>query len=103
MGNNTYNLIPNIILLAALSTSVVSLSYTYDSLIPLQNHQYSYQNDISDWKDFAFHPSSDYQQISPNNQSIKTIIEFSRTVIENSKDIDSEYVDIVNANFWELI
>ncbi len=104
MGNNSsHNSIQNIILLAALSTSVVSVSYAYDILIPSDNYNYSYQNDISDWKDLAFHPSSDYQQLSTGNKKIETIIEFSKTVINNSKDIDNEYVDIVNENFWDLI
>ena len=28
---------------------------------------------------------------------------FSKKITDNLKDIDSEYVDIVNENFWDLI
>lgn len=34
---------------------------------------------------------------------IDTIINLSMNLIQNSKNIESEYVDIVNENFWDLI
>ena len=36
-------------------------------------------------------------------EKLQTIIDFSKKVLQNTKDIDSEFVDIVNDNFWELI
>jgi len=34
---------------------------------------------------------------------IDAIINFSMRLISNSKNIESEYVDFVNKNFWDLI
>ncbi|MCY1721852.1 hypothetical protein OU798_15970 [Prolixibacteraceae bacterium Z1-6] len=34
---------------------------------------------------------------------INSIIALSERIISNSKDIESEYVEIVNDNFWDLI
>lgn len=36
-------------------------------------------------------------------EKINSIIDVSRKLISKSIDIDSEYVDIVNDNFWDLI
>lgn len=63
----------------------------------------SKQNNIADWKDFAFNQSVDYQLQDESMEKLQTIIDFSKKVLQNTKDIDSEFVDIVNDNFWELI
>lgn len=93
----------NIIVLVAMSSTVVSLPYDVDSIIPQHNYDYHYEDNISDWKDKAFNSSSDYQMHDESFVKIQTIIEFSKRVLANTKDIDSEYVDIVNDNFWDLI
>ena len=103
MGTNTYNSLANIVLLATISSSVISLSYDSDNLIPKMNHNYSFQNNIADWKDFAFNQSVEYQLQDESMEKLQTIIDFSKKVLQNTKDIDSEFVDIVNDNFWELI
>jgi hypothetical protein len=36
-------------------------------------------------------------------ENIQTVIDFLKTVVQNTKDIDVEFVDIVNDNFWELM
>lgn len=101
MGTN--NSLANIILLATISSSVISLSYDSDTLIPKENCNYSFQNNIADWKDYAFNQSVDYQLNNENMKKLQTVIDFSRKVLQSSKDIDSEFVDIVNENFWALI
>jgi hypothetical protein len=103
MGTNSYNSLANLVILATISSSVISWSYDSDSLIPKLNHTYEYQNNISDWKDKAFNESSGYQLHDENLVKIQTIVEFSKKVLGNTKDIDNEFVDIVNENFWELI
>lgn len=103
MGTNTYNSLANIVLLATISSSVISLSYDSDTLIPKINHNYSFQNNIADWKDYAFNQSLDYQLQDESMEKLQMIIDFSKKVLQNTKDIDGEFVDIVNDNFWELI
>lgn len=103
MGNNSYNSLANVILMATLSASVVSLPFNFDSMIPKINHNYVCPNDIANWKDNAIIPSYEYQQFSNDEENLQIIIEFSRKVIDNTKDIDREFVDIVNDKFWDLI
>lgn len=103
MGTNTYNSLANIVLLATISSSVISLSYDSDTLIPKMNHNYRFQNNIADWKDNAFNQSIDYQLQNESIEKLQTIIDFSKKVLQSTKDIDSEFVDIVNENFWDLI
>ena len=103
MGTNSYNSLANIVLLATISSSVISLSYDSDTLIPKMNHNYNFQNNIAEWKDYAFNQSADYKLQSESMEKLQTIIDFSKRVLQNTKDIDSEFVDIVNDNFWELI
>jgi len=37
------------------------------------------------------------------NEDIQIITDFVEILIDNSKDIDPEFVNIVNDNFWNLI
>ncbi len=34
---------------------------------------------------------------------VESLLEFSKKLVENSIDIDGEFVDIVNDNFWDII
>jgi uncharacterized protein YdgA (DUF945 family) len=68
----------------------------------MKNYDFKPQNDIADWKDIALR-QSDYQFQDESIKKLQIIIDFSKKVIQNTKDIDSEFVDIVNKNFWELI
>ncbi len=36
-------------------------------------------------------------------KKIQTILKFAENLISNSQDMDGEFVDIVNENFWDLI
>lgn len=101
MGTNTT--LTSFVILATLSSSVISLPYDSSSLIPETISQYTCQNSIADWKDNAFNSSSGYHLQEEYPIKIKTIIDFSRKIVENSIDIENEYVDIVNENFWDLI
>jgi len=103
MGINTNNSLANIVLLATISSSVISLPYDTDNLIPKMNHNYWHENNIADWKDNAFNQSFDYQIPDEDMIKLQTIIEFSERILVNTKDIDSEFVDIVNEKFWELL
>lgn len=103
MGTNNYTPLTNLAILATLSTSVVNLAYEPDWLIPKMNHVYQVANDISGWKDNAFNKSADYQIHDYGFDNFKTIVEFSKNVLYNTKDIDSEYVGIVNDHFWDLL
>jgi hypothetical protein len=104
MGTNSSTSLTNFVLLVTLSSSVISLPYdSSDFLIPQVKAPILYHTDIVDWKDNAFNNSTNYSFQNSDTERIKTILGFSQKVLANLNDIDSEYVDIVNENFWELI
>ncbi|WP_296618866.1 hypothetical protein [Marivirga sp.] len=87
-----------------MSSSVVTLNLETDNyLTPQQETKYGNQIIVDDWKDNAFNKSSDYQLYDENSEKIDTMISFTKNLLNNSKDIENEFVDIVNDNFWDLI
>lgn len=104
MTTNTNTSLSNLIISATLSSSVVGLSHETESyLTPQQEAKFEYRTDIAEWKDNAFNQSYDYNLHNENMEKINTIISFTKNILEKSKDIESEFVDIVNDNFWDLI
>lgn len=78
MGNNSFNTMPNIILLSTFSGSVVSLSYGTESLIPQANYHYIYQDHIDNWIDNVFVQSSKYQFFNQVTERTQALIDFSK-------------------------
>jgi hypothetical protein len=103
MGTETNIRIPYIMLIASLSSSVLSLPYELSENLPAIKPGYSHINDIAGWKEMAFNTPSDYSIINSDAERIQVIVDFSKNIIENSVDIDNEFVEIVNENFWDLI
>lgn len=103
MGANNYNSLANFVILATVSSSAVSLPYDSNNLMPQKNHNYYFQNSINDLKEMAYNQLTNYQLYNENSEKIQIIIDFTMKIMQNTKDIDSEFVDIVNNNFWELI
>ena len=103
MGTNSNSTLTSLILFATISSSVVCLPYDTDSLIPHTNANYVCNVAVSDWKDSAFNQSEDYNLQLNHSSKIQTIIQFSKKLVENSIDVDQEYIDIVNDIFWDLI
>ncbi|MEA3446760.1 MAG: hypothetical protein U9R19_18750 [Bacteroidota bacterium] len=104
MLTNSNTSLSNLIIFATLSSSVVSLSHDTESyLTPQTEAQFEHHVDIADWKDRAFKESLDYSFHNEDIEKINTMISFTQNLLKNSKDIESEFVDIVNDNFWDLI
>ena len=104
MGNSSNSSLSNLVVLASLSSTVLSLSYDdTTTLIPEVKPDYSQHVNLSDWKDNAFNTSTDYTIQDDYSEKIQTILRFSKKILNNSKDLDSEYVDIVNENFSDLV
>jgi hypothetical protein len=104
MVTNTNTSLSNLVILATLSSSVVSLNHETESyLTPQHEAKFVHHVNIADWKDNAFNQSYEYSFHVENVERINTMISFTQNLLENSKDIESEYVDIVNDNFWDLI
>ncbi len=94
-------------LVAAVTISSSSLVLPYDHIeyssyfntLPVTN-----SNDISRWSDNKL-INSDLYSIQDNSDYAKYKImnSFANNLLENSKDVEPEYVDFVNEHFWELI
>lgn len=104
MGNLSNSSLSNLVMLATLSSSVISLSYDDSSnLLPEVEVQYQHHFNVADWKENAFNVSSDYTIQDEYAEKVQAIIGFSKKVLDNSTDLDSEYLEIVNENFWDLV
>lgn len=104
MLKNTNTSLSNLVILATLSSSVVNLSHDSESYLePIHEANFKNHFDIVDWKDSAFNQSGAYSIDNKSDEKMGEIISFTKKVLNNSKDIESEFVDIVNDNFWDLI
>ncbi len=103
--NNTNTSLSNLLILVTLSSSsLVGLTHETESyLMPKQEITFKYSSDIAEWKDNAFNQTPDYNFHDENMEKISVIISFTSNLLEKSKDIENEFVDIVNDNFWDLI
>lgn len=99
----TSSSITNLVVIATISSSVLTLSYDMNNSLPKNKVDYEYGQDVSDWKHNAFHHSTNYTFLDEFSDKFSTVLSFSKTMIENSQDLDCEIVDIVNENFWDLI
>lgn len=102
--NSLYSNLTNISLLILSSTTLTNLNYDNE------NHRFNsnkYANNlldnIEDWRDKAFNDSITYNLKDGNLENAHTLLNFTKKIIDNSKDIDGEIVDVVNDNFWSLI
>ncbi len=100
MGTNSN--IKNYIIMTALSSSVLSFNYEeVNPLIPTTNAEYNFENSDS-WKYQSIYNAMSFDKGEEITEKENIILEFSNDLISNSSDIDSEFVDIVNDNFWDL-
>src|SRR5690554_5656097 len=96
------------LILTALGTSAITLPFGSESLIPLANHPYTYKDSaVVDWASNLPATSGDIDIVNSKSgysdrYKYQTILEFSKQIINNSKDLDGEYVDFVNEHFWDL-
>lgn len=101
MSPTSNSTITNLLLLATISSSAVCLTYDASGLIPAMEHKYDIAENIADWNENAFNKLPTYS--AQDEEKYQAIIGFSQRILTNTADIDSEFVDIVNENFWDLL
>lgn len=95
----------NFLLIATIgATSTLSIPVAYqETYIPHQNVAIAdynlVQNDSRNWADNY----DSYEYKNTDTIKMNAIIEFSKNICENCIDIESDFVEIVNANFWDLV
>jgi hypothetical protein len=86
------------------SSTVTDLPYDENPVYNLSTYgNYDVKKDIVDWDGKNAYKISDYDYINAEENRIDIIFNFAQKLIQNSKDIDSEFVEIVNNHFWDLI
>lgn len=105
MLRSTNSSLSNIVLMATLSASVVSLGHEAEGyLTPQKEATYTqHAADIANWRDNAFSAPYDSSLHLEDYDKVMTMINFTTNLLNNTENIDSEFVDIVNDNFWDLI
>ena len=95
--------IPNLLFFATMSTSVINATPDLDNDYAFNNvNYYETESAIEDWRDNAFNNYYDNTSFSTNDEKLEILLNFSKKLIEESEDIDSEFVKIVDDNFWDL-
>ncbi len=64
--------------------------------------KYSVEKEITDWN-IPLVNLPEYSSAQKDLDKIQIILDFSQKLMNNSKNLDSEYVDIVNKYFWDLV
>lgn len=102
MGNNGTSSLATLVLFATMNTTAICITFD-QSMLPTCNAEYIHSTEISNWREQYLKEYTSSIHNSNDINKIEMIIEFSKKVIENSNDIDSEFVEIVNNKFWDLI
>ncbi len=85
----------------AASSTITSLSYDVNPMYnPSIAGTYHVEKEISDRVNLF--NSSEYY-FYEEKEKIDVILDFAHRLIDKSKDIDNEFVEIVNEYFWDLI
>lgn len=87
----------SILLAVNFTNSVTYSSFERSNLMPSTNVEYPLTDS------YYFDPIGQYTNNAIVVEKEKIIIDFSQKLINNMIDIDSEYVEIVNNNFWDLL
>jgi hypothetical protein len=108
MLSSTANTTNDLLQLAGLglSSTIIGVSVAPETTnIPFRLSEPDFQliTEISAWDKSLFNPSTDYFLLSEDSVSLHKLLHFSKKIINESVDIDPEYIDIVNENFWDLI
>lgn len=94
MDTNTR--ISSLLLMTALGATSTNI------ILPYQINLLSAAEVIPKYNEIKELNGDKYTGIDEKTQ-VDTIINFSLRLISNSKNIESEYVEFVNKNFWDLI
>ncbi len=96
MQNNITNIGLNVFFATFNITNSLS-NFSYDSLDLIPSKIANYQALHSE-----YFPTSNYSINNNIDEKEKIIVDFSNRLLNNTTNIDSEFVELVNKNFWQL-
>lgn len=89
-----------LLIAAALSASAINHDSDYNFNFPDSS---IFQTSLSDWQEDRFGSYEDVVSNIELKAQFETILDFSKTLLNNSIDIDKEFIEIVDKNFWDII
>lgn len=98
MNTSTANSLKYNLLIATMGTAILAPVYYEPSqaILPTQNLSYK-QLAINSWGSSAL--SSPYSPVA----KIEIITTFSKRLLENSRDIDADILDVIDDIYWDLL
>lgn len=97
--------ITNLLLLSALSSTVVSLSYeNSQNIAPTEVTQYKFKENKT-WSYNSILENNIYNTpyLSEEQNKINAILKFSNELVSSNVTLDPEFSKIVDDNFWDLL
>jgi hypothetical protein len=95
-----------ILLCASVAASATVTQLPYDTN-PVNNPydigSFNVKKEISEWDRTNMTTFSQSDLPYAERQKLDTVLDFAQKLISDSTDIDSEFVEIVNEHFWDLI
>lgn len=92
----------NLVLMTAISSAIIPLSYeSYNKLAPTIEHIFSYVPENS-WS-YNSISNEDSNANVLENEKLQIVMNFSQKLLSNSTELDMEFVEIVDDNFWDLL
>lgn len=92
----------SLVLMTAISTAIVPFNYqNYDKIAPTTEVAFNFPPDKS-WHYNSISKEDSYLNVL-ENEKIGIIMNFSQDLIDNSTELDAEFIQIVNNNFWDLL
>ncbi|NEW79844.1 MAG: hypothetical protein GZ086_10565 [Gelidibacter sp.] len=100
MGTSTN--LKGLVLMTAISSAIVPLNYeSYDKITPTVEAIYNSAPDRA-WQYNSISIGGNYVNVL-ENEKLEIVLNFSQDLISNSTELDIEFVEIVNDNFWNLL
>lgn len=96
--------IRSLILLSALSSSILPVSYEINrSITPSIEATYKFDK-ATTWDYREIDNKSNFELNNRiETEKMNIILSFSKELVDNLTEMDSEFIEIVNSNFWDLL
>lgn len=94
----------NVLIAASLGSTALSMPIAENwPYIPTSKSEISAHGLSFEGNDNVYEGHLEYRLVWEDSDKLQTIFNFSNKIIENTSDMDQEFLDIVNDNFWDLI
>ena len=104
MNTNLNHQLSTLSIVLSLSSSMTNLDSDNNILEFDKMNKLDYiQDNIEDWREKAFNSTANYDLGKDDIDKFDTLVHFTNNLIQKSKDLDSDFVEVVNDNFWDLV